>query len=249
MHHILHKAQRTDKSAQQPPEQQCANHKAACEPKDFVQGGFRQYVKMAEQETSGTRSLFQVIRAGQHRKLHLGERHAKDLSAPDQQDKAGDHHKPADHLKSEPQTRFLSVPVGDPHTIPRHTVLLIQFLSQQHIQDNTDQGYQQDDRERQHRFQPAGGENDIPCFHFCNLNQLFVSCCHRPVRCFRKSEKRDVRGKEGQQPQNKRKGRTGHDFFPVSSHCAIRILSPLRCRSISANAPMRIRSCSTSCCW
>ena len=64
MYHILHKAQGTDKSAQQSSQKQDTDNKAARKPEDLIHGRSGQHIRVAEQVAARARALIQIVGTG-----------------------------------------------------------------------------------------------------------------------------------------------------------------------------------------
>ena len=138
MRDVLHKSQRTDKTAQNASEQDGTDDEAAEEGEDLLPPLTEQYVKMAEIVATGACQLIEVVRTGEHRKLDIGEHRSRQSAAEYQQPEAEDHDDPSDRLKSEYKSLFACIFGSDLRFADRHLFLFVQELSQQHIQRDAD---------------------------------------------------------------------------------------------------------------
>lgn len=132
---------------------------------------------MAEIITSGACQLIEIVRAGEHRELNIGEYRSRQSTAEDQQREAEDHHDPSDGLKSKYKSLFPLIDRDDVCFTDRHFFFLIQQLSQKYIQYDTYDRDQDDDSERQHSGQPACGEDRIRL----HLMIQYVGVCVRTI--------------------------------------------------------------------
>ena len=64
MHHILHKAQRTDETAQQSSQEHSTDNKTARKPENLIHGRSGQHIQMAEQVAACACALIQIVGTG-----------------------------------------------------------------------------------------------------------------------------------------------------------------------------------------
>ena len=99
MRDVLHKSQRTDKSAQHSSEQNRAYDKGAEESEYLLPALREQHIQVAEIITAGARQLIEVVGTGEGRELNVGEHDSRQPAAEDQQREAEDHDDPPDGFK------------------------------------------------------------------------------------------------------------------------------------------------------